>query len=457
MAKKGRLRRGVSRAILRLVQSRAKQFWDTIMQRAKYLSALCLNALLIASALTAANASEAAWPNWRGPNHSGSIATGQYPTQLGETNLLWKVPLPGKGSSTPIVWKDRIYLTSPMDGEDALLAFNFEGKQLWATKLGPESPPKHRTLGSSSNASPVTDGAHIYVYFRSGNFAALGFDGAVRWQTNLVQQFGQEQLFWDPGTSPVLTDQHVVIARMHGGDSWIAGFHKATGELGWKEPRNFKTPTENDNGYTTPLLFQQNGRDALLVWGADHLTAHDATNGKTLWNCGGFNPEGTGFWPAIATPLIMENLAIVPVGRDDRKQARVHGIKLGGSGDVTKTHRAWKREDLGVFVCSPAAFNGRVYLLRHRGEIVALEPSTGKTIWAEALPRSTSSYYSSPVIANGILYAAREDGTVFAARVADQFELLSENPMGERIIASPVPVGNKVLLRGDKHLFCVGR
>ncbi len=115
----------------------------------------------------------------------------------------------------------------------------------------------------------------------------------------------------------------------------------------------------------------------------------------------------------------------------------MHAIKLGGSGDVTETHRIWKREDIGVFVSSPAEYDGRVYLLRHRGEVVCLDPVTGKTVWSDAFPRVSSSYFSSPVIANGILYAAREDGMVFAARVGEKFEFLSATPMGERIVASP--------------------
>jgi outer membrane protein assembly factor BamB len=395
------------------------------------------------------------WPHWRGPNANGSTDSGEYPVKWDPANVHWKVKLPGKGSSSPIVWDERIYLTSPSAGQDAVLAYDFDGELLWETKLGAESPPKHRTLGSSSNASPITDGDGIFAYFKSGSFAALEFDGSVRWRMNLVERFGRDQLFWDQGTSPVLTEQHVVMTRMHGGDSWIAGFDKKTGEMQWQQERNYKTPNENDNGYTTPVLFDHNGKKALLVWGADHLTAHDASDGSLLWSVGEFNPEGTAFWPAIASPVIHDNIAVVPVGRDDRNQASVHGIRLGGSGNVTATHRAWQRDDIGVFVSSPAEYQGRVYLLRHRGEVVCLDPATGKTIWNDAFPRSSSSYYSSPVLANGVLYAAREDGVVFVARVQDGFELVSEIPMGERIIASPVPVADRLLIRGDDHLFCV--
>jgi outer membrane protein assembly factor BamB len=368
----------------------------------------------------------------------------------------WKITLPGKGCSTPIVWQNRIYLTTPANGQDAVLALDMDGKQLWLVKLGPESPPKHTTLASRCNSSPVTDGRGIFACFRSGGFVALELDGTVRWQINLEKRFGPEKLVWDHGSSPVITDQHVIVTRMHHGESWIAGFDKATGALRWQRTRNYDVPLENDNAYTTPVIFDYKGRQALLVWGADHLTAHAAADGTLFWSCGGFNPREIANWPAIASPVIHDGIAVVPVGRDDRQgQASVHGIRLDGSGDVTATHRAWQRGDLGVFCCTPVEYKGRVFLLRHRGGVVCLDPATAKTLWEEALPRGTASYYASPLIADGILYAAREDGAVFAARVEDKFELLSENPLGERVVASPVPAGNCLLIRSDKHLFCI--
>lgn len=405
--------------------------------------------------LASATLAASQWPAWRGPQATGSTEDTGYPVKWDAASPSWKVALPGKGSSSPIVWNERIYLTVPDKEQDTVLALNLAGERLWRTELGPASPPKHRTLGSSCNSSPVTDGQGVFVYFRSGLLAALEFDGMVRWQVNLVERFGQEQLFWDQGTSPVVTEKHVVMARLHGGESWVAGFDKATGELGWQQARNYSTPTENNNAYSTPVLFSHQGKPALLVWGADHLTAHAAADGALLWSCGGFNPSGTGYWPAIASPVVHQQLAIVPVGRDDRGQGRVHAIRVDGRGDVTATHRAWQRDDTGVFVSSPAEYQGRVYLLRHRGEVVCLDPLSGKTLWNSAFPKDRAPYYSSPVIAGGLLYAAREDGVVFVARVGDKFELLAENPMRERIVASPVPVAKRLLIRGDQHLFAV--
>ena len=397
------------------------------------------------------------WPSWRGPGHNGSRTGENYPERWSPGTAAWKVALPGKGASCPVVWKDRIFLTTPDKGIDTALAYDLDGNLVWRTELGAERQPKHKKLGTSSNASPVTDGSGVFVYFKSGHFAALEMDGSVRWKRNLAEEFGAQKLYWDQGSSPVILGDLVILPRLHAGDSWIAGFDKATGEIRWKKDRNYEVPAENDNGYTTPIPFRHDKRDALLVWCSDHLTAYSAEDGTLLWFCGGFNPKETKLWPPIATPVLAKNIAVVPVGRDDRLQARVHAVRLGGEGDVTKTHRLWERDDFGVFVSSLIEYEGRVYLLRHKGKVVCLNPATGEPFWTEQLPRAAAPYYASPVIAGGILYAAREDGVVFSARVGEEFELLGENDMKEQILASPVPFSGRLLIRTSRHLFCIKR
>jgi outer membrane protein assembly factor BamB len=191
----------------------------------------------------------------------------------------------------------------------------------------------------------------------------------------------------------------------------------------------------------------------LLVWGAQHLTAHDAADGRLLWSCGNFNPDSKKNWVAVSSAVVVGEIAVVPYGRG----LRLHGIKLGGSGDVTVSHRAWLREDTGSFVTTPAACDGRVYLVRDAGEVECIDPATGKTVWSGTIPKSGSKFYASPVVADGKIYAARDDGVVFVVRANGPFELLAENDMGERVIASPVPVAGRLLIRGQKHLFCVGK
>lgn len=398
--------------------------------------------------------SKADWPSWRGPHDLGSISQGQYPAKLDGDTLAWKAPLPGKGCSTPIVHQGVIYVTAPKSGQDALLAIDRSGKERWTTTFGAEVAGKHRN-GSGSNASPVTDGSTIFVYYKSGTLAAVELNGSVRWQTNLVEMYGKDTLFWDHGTSPVITEEHVIMARMHAGESWLAAFDKQTGDLAWKVARNYQTPVECDHGYTSPMIISHNDKATILLWGAQHLTMHDPDNGKEIWSCGNFNPESNKLWPAIAMPVIVKETAVICFGRNDRGLPRLFGVRLSGTGDVTETNHAWQRDDISSFVPSPLAFQERVYMVRDQGQVECIEPTTGKTVWSDRFPKSRAKFYASPLIANGNLYAAREDGVVFVAKITDgKLELLSENDMGQSVIGSPVPTANQILIRGEKELRC---
>ena len=413
----------------------------------------CLVCFLI---ITQPATAEANWPNWRGPNSNGTAASGNYPVKWEPENVLWKIDIPGKGCSTPIVWEKQIYLTTGTEGLDTVIAFDWSGKQLWQKQLGSEVAGKH-TNGSGSNPSATTYGSGVFVYFKSGNFAALELDGTVRWKTNLFERYGKDDRYWDFGTSPVLTEKDVVIAEMHDGDSWVAAFDKITGELHWKVPRNYETPREGRQGYGTPIVFSHKGTEALLIWGGQHLTAYSASDGKTLWSCGNFNPEAKPLWPSIASPVISGTTVIVPCGRADRNQPRLHGIKLGESGDITETHRLWVREDTGPFIPTPVAYEGRGYVIHDRGQIDCIDPSTGKSIWSGVFPKGKGNFYSSPLIAGGHLYAAREEGMFYVVKLGDTFELVAEIDMKDRIIASPIAVSGRLLIRTSRSLFCIGK
>ena len=418
---------------------------------------LAATACLFLSLVCVGSAAETPdWRAWRGPLGNGSVEQGNFPVKFGAEQYQWRTALPGKGCSTPILLHEMIYLTAPAEGQDALLCYDFHGTEKWRAVFGAENAGKHRN-GSGSNASPTTDGKGVFVFFKSGTLAAVELDGKVRWKIDLVERFGKDTLYWDHGTSPVLTEKYVIMARMHQGESWLAAFDKASGDMVWKVARNYTTPTECDHGYTTPLVIQHQGKEAILVWGAEHLTIHNATDGQVVWSCGNFNPDGNKLWPAIATPVIVGDMAVIAYGRNDRGIPRLYGVRLTGSGDVTQTNHVWQRDDVGTFVPTPVAYKGRVILVRDRGEVVSIDPTNGQTIWEGKFPENRANYYASPLIAGDKLYAPREDGTVFVASVAhDKFEVLSENRMAESVIGSPVPASNCLLIRGEKHLFCVG-
>ena len=413
-----------------------------------------LLACIITSSLLAAPRAYAAdnWPQWRGPASNGVAAPGAYPVKFSaDEGFAWKIDLPGLGMSTPAVWDDKIFVTCGIDGQDGVVAYDFAGQELWRKTLGPERKGRNPNA-SGSNPSPATDGQRLVVYYKSGMLACLDLDGKLAWQKNLQDDYGKDTLWWDLATSPVLAGDRVVIAVMQEGTSYLAAFSLADGSVVWKEPRQYERPRESDQAYTTPLLTQLEGRDAIITFGADHLTAHDAATGRLLWDKGddgSFNPRNQGMWRVIASAVIDGDTLLAHYGRG----SLMSGEKLTAEGAT----RLWEDGGRGFAPeCpTPAAQDGRAYLLMDRGGVRCLEAATGKELWSGDLPRSGAKYYSSPALADGKLYCAREDGQLFVVAAADKFELLAENDMKEKLIASPVPVRNGLLVRGAEHLFWI--
>jgi outer membrane protein assembly factor BamB len=392
------------------------------------------------------------WPQWRGPENTGVAASGNYPVEFSESkNLLWKLKLPGLGCSTPVVWGEQIFVTCGIEGQDGVVCYDFSGEELWRKQLGPERPGKHPN-GSGSNPSPATDGNNLVVYYKSGTIACLGLDGELRWQTNLQQRFGADQLWWDLASSPVLAAGNAVVAVLDAGDCYVVALELASGEVAWKTDRTYQCNVESDQGYTTPSVVRFEGRELVVTAGSDHLTAHDAASGGLVFGCGGFNPDNERMWRMIASPVVTHEFAIVPYGRGEL----LTKVLLGGQGDVTATHREWEVRLSGSEVPTPVVDDNTAILLGDRGTVTAVNLADGTTRWSVDLPRSRSKYYASPLLVGDKLYCIREDGVVMVARVDDGLTLLAENPLSERITASPAALRDRLLIRGSEHLFLFG-
>lgn len=417
------------------------------------LSILVVSGLVLSGAMGKSSAAADNWPQWHGPDANGVAQPGDYPIEFSaDKNVDWKVDLPGKGSSTPAVWDDSIFVTCGIDGQDGLLCYDLEGNKRWRRLLGPEMPGKH-PHGSGSNPSPATDGRHVVVFYKSGTLACFDFEGQELWRHNLREKYGDINMWWDLGTSPVIAGGRAIISVLHAGDSYLLALDLDTGEVLWKQPRQYQCPTESDQAYTTPSVLPIGGQNVIVTWGADHLTGHAVDTGELLWECGGFNPENKGSWRAIASAAVADGLAVVPYGRGDFLAA----VRLDGAGDVTDTHRLWEKHGLGADVPTPAVRDGRVYLLTDRGRIACLDLQSGDELWSADLPKSRHSYFASPVLAGNLFYSAREDGTVFVGRISDDgYEPLAENPMGEDLVVGPVPVRGGLLIRGPEHLYRIG-
>jgi outer membrane protein assembly factor BamB len=393
------------------------------------------------------------WPNWRGPSQNGVASHQSFPLRWSKTeNVAWVVDLPGKGASTPIVSQGHLILTSGDQGRNLALCYTTGGELKWSREIGQEREGKH-AKATGCNSSPITDGKTIFVYFKSGDLAALDFDGKILWQLNLQKEFGADTLWWDLGTSPVLTRKHVVVAVMQTGPSYLVAIDKQTGKPAWKHDRDLNAPSEAAQSYSTPLVLEEKDRETLVVLGADHVTAHNAATGAEIWRVGGLNPTEQKFFRSIASPVVCGDVVVSPYARG----STLTGIKLGGQGDVTKQQVVWFREKLGADVPTPAAQEGKVYLCTDRGEVHCLDGKTGQTLWSGAVEKNRNAFSASPVLAGGRIYITREDGTTFVLGAGDKFEQLGVNTLDDEfVVATPVFVDGRIYIRTRERLYAIG-
>lgn len=393
------------------------------------------------------------WPSWRGPHQTGLADGKDFPVEWSkDKNIAWKIELPGKGASTPIVWDGKIAITYGADDKNVVAVYDMSGKETWHTPVGKERPGKHKKA-TGANSSAVTDGKHIYAYFKSGDLACLDFSGKVVWQHNLQDKFGEDTLWWDLGTSPVLSGDHVVVAVMHSGPSFLVAYDKKSGELAWKADRNLGAPKEAAQSYSTPVVHEINGKRTIVVVGADHATGHDAATGKQLWISHGLNPRQDGYFRSISGPVVADGMVVAPYARG----GSVTGFAIESGKEKLEAVERWALTK-GADVPTPAAADGRVYVVSDDGTVACVDAKTGKSIWQGTVKGARRPHFSSsPVIADGKLYMTSEDSRTYVLKLGDQFEQIAVNELdGDETYATPVPVDGKVLIRSLKYLYCIG-
>ena len=417
-------------------------------------------------------APDARWPGWRG-NGQGVVTGARVPLEWSETkNVLWKTELPGRGHSSPIVWGDRIFLTTAIEGDvvpgsprmkhpqpdgtdfrhpdamgdDRRHAFKVlavdarDGRVVWE-RTAWEGVPVDSRHKKASFASPTatTDGERVYAYFGTEGLYAYDFAGTLMWKF-APGVVGSASV--GLGTSPVLYKDLVILLcdEENGEKSYIVGLDRRTGKEVWRTPRKIEL------SWATPVVVSAGGRDEVVTSGNQAIIAYDPATGKELWRMKGLENN------AVATPLVGDGVIVLSSGYPGKISL---AVKPGGSGDVTGAV-LWRYEKGSAYVPSPILYEGLVYLLTDKGLVTCLDARTGAVKYEGGRPPVPATLLASPIVVDGRLLVMSQDGDTFVVKAGSEFVVERTNPLGEPISASAAVAGGRLYIRGEKHLFAIG-
>jgi outer membrane protein assembly factor BamB len=398
------------------------------------------------------------WPQWRGPTNDGISKEKNPPTKWSATeNIAWKLPMPGESGATPVVWGDRIFLTSADKGNLVLLCVSTSGKEVWKKKVG--TTWDGRKNGNESNttcgASPCTDGKHVFAFAgNSGELVCFDFDGKEIWKVDMQARYGKFNMGWGMHTSPLLDGDQLYMQLLHANAALVIALNKADGSEIWKVKRESDARGECKESYASPVMWRKGKQEYLITHGGDYAVAHSLKDGSEIWRVGGLNST-TNYNATlrfVATPLATPDLIVVP----SAKRGPVVGVKPNAKGDVgpKSEFEQWRRPKDTPDVSSPLLVDGLVYLCGESGTLYCVDAKTGEEYYAERLHNAR--YRASPVYADGNVYCTARDGVVTVVKVGKQFEKVAENKLPDEIAASPVIVDGKLYLRGFQDLYAIG-
>ena len=421
---------------------------------------LVLVLLILASSFVDAN--QEYWPQWRGPNRNGGSTAVDLPTTWGlDENVVWSKKLPSWSGGSPVVWGDRIFLTSPNSGEEIqggeklLLGClsTVDGSVLWQRTLdeGNAYWQKH----NNTSPSPVTNGEQVIAVAGTGMIRAFDMAGEEIWHYSLQKEHGAFGLMWGYASSPLLYDGVLFVEVLHGMNtddpSYLVAFDAATGEMLWHHERATDAVGESPDAYTTPALLEHDGQVQVVISGGDYITGHDPATGEEVWRAGGLNPGKEWNYRVAGSPSAVDGMVYATSRRNP-----VLAFNAGGAGDISESHLAWKFEDGGPDVPSAVTDGRFFYMVDDRGRATCLDAKTGEKIWGpERLAQGSVS--ASPVLADGKLYVINEDGVTTVLQAGPEFKVLATNTLdGAFTLSSPAIAGGRIFLRTESHLYCIG-
>lgn len=388
------------------------------------------------------------WPRWRGPSGQGQVVGTNYvDTWSDTTNVKWKVAVPGRGHSSPIVWRNHIFLTTEEEGgaKLSMLAFNrADGKLLWQTAIETGGTVEHvYRKNSRASATATTDGQRIYASFGTHGLAAFDFNGKIVWQ----QKLGDLRNYHGSAGSPVLYKDRIFIYQDHGGTanlrSFVAAFDAKTGSVVWKRDRAATV------GWGTPVVVDAGDHDELIVNSQRSVNAYDPMTGDELWLARGTMME------VIPTPVVGHGLIFCSSGR----QGPTLAIRPGGKGDVTDTHVVWSSPRGSPFVPSPIIHGDLLYMVNDIQSILTVfEAKSGTLVYQDRLGEPVKEgFSSSPVAVGDRLFFTNDQGQTFVVQAGRTFKLLHVNELKAPVLASPALVDGVWYWRTDRELIAIGK
>jgi outer membrane protein assembly factor BamB len=427
----------------------------------------------------AAWAGDGSWPQFRGPGASGA-GTGTPVTEWNAAagkNILWKTPIPGLGHSSPVIWGDRVFVTTalPVNGEPALKlgmygsvepvegepAQSFRvycldrrsGKVLWDRTAASGQPKiKRHPKSSHANPTPATDGRHVAAFFGSEGLYVFDFEGRLLWKKNLgvleASFYVAPSAQWGFASSPVIEEGKLIVLADVLKNSFLAAFDVRTGRELWRVPRSdvptWGTPTVG------PYAVRGGPARQVVVNGWKHIGGYDLETGKELWKM-----KGQGDIPT-PTPVFSNGLVVITNAHGPGRP--IYAVRTNAAGDITKNRAAlaWMQERAGNYMPTPLLADGLAYFCNDAGVLTVYQLADGERVYQQRLGKGGSSFSGSPVTAGGRLYTTDEEGRTYVLALGREYRLLAENELGENVMASAAVVDGVLYIRGRHHLFAIG-
>jgi outer membrane protein assembly factor BamB len=413
------------------------------------------------------------WPRWRGPLGTGVSPEKDLPSRWGPGDVLWKARLGGAGVSSPVVWGERIFVTS-QHGQAALKPGNHprlnreaepgaekplgaagdggvtfvveafhrqDGRRLWEYRLPAQgaAQPVHAKHNLAS-PSPVTDGERVYAWFGTGQLVALTADGKPVWQRHLGQEHGPFDINWGHGSSPALHGESLFLPCYHDSASYLLAVDKRTGKTRWKTDRPAAV-----RSYSTPVVIPGAAGDEVVVNSTEGIHAYDAGSGQLVWHTGGTHNF------AIPVPSFQDGVLYASRGY---RSGPYLAIRAGGRGDVSATHVKWQVPTGAPYIASLLLYDGLIYMASDSGIVTCVDAATGEKVWQE---RTGGTFSASPVAGDGKVYFMSETGETVVFAPGRAARVLERNRIDGRVVASPAIAGGRIYIRTDDALMAIGR